>query len=109
MLDEGYYNNFSNTVACCGSTFNKYHISLLTNILGVNEIVIALDKEYSDWKTEKAQKYRQKIERMCKKYSNQASFSYIWDFENLLNEKDSPFDKGKDIFEYLYKTRIKVR
>ena len=101
LLDEGYYGEWSNCVACCGSTFNKYHISLLTDILGANEIVIA--------RSEKARKYRDKIERMCKKYSNQASFSYIWDFDNLLNEKDSPFDKGKEVFEELYKNRIKVR
>ena len=109
LLDEGYYGEWSNCVACCGSTFNKYHISLLTDILGANEIVVALDKEYTDWRTEKAKKYRNKIERMCKKYSNRASFSYIWDFDNLLNEKDSPFDKGKEVFEELYKNRIKVR
>lgn len=109
MIDEGFYGAFSNCVACCGSSFNKYHISLLTNILGVNEIVVALDKEYSDWRTQKARKYREKIEGMCKKYINQANFSYIWDFDNLLNEKDSPFDKGKEIFEELYKNRVKIR
>ena len=109
MLDDGYYGDLSNCVACCGSTFNKYHISLLTNILGANEIVVALDKEYTSWKTDKARKYRDKIERMCRKYSNQASFSYIWDFDNLLEEKDSPFDKGKDVFEELFKNRVKVR
>ena len=109
LLDDGYYGEWSNCVACCGSTFNKYHISLLTDILGANEIIVALDKEYTDWRTEKARKYRDKIERMCKKYSNQASFSYIWDFDNLLNEKDSPFDRGKEVFEELYKNRIRVR
>ena len=108
MLDDGYYNDLSNTVACCGSSFNKYHISLLTDVLGANEIIIALDKEYQDWRDEKAQKYKKKIIEMCHKYKNQANFSYIWDYENLLNEKDSPFDKGKDIFAYLYKNRIKV-
>ena len=109
MLDDGYYHELSNCVACCGSTFNKYHISLLTDILGANEIIVALDKEYEDWRSDKAKKYREKIERMCKKYTNQASFSYIWDYDNVLNEKDSPFDKGKDVFEHLYKTRVKVR
>lgn len=108
MLDDGFYNNLSNTVACCGSSFNKYHISMLTDILGANEIVIALDKEYTDWRSEKAKKYRARIEAMCRKYLNQATFSYIWDYENLLEEKDSPFDKGKDIFEYLYKNRVKI-
>ena len=109
LLDDGYYGNLSNCVACCGSTFNKYHISLLTNVLGANEIIIALDKEYTDWRTEKARKYKERIISMCRKYSNQAVFSYIWDYDNVLEEKDSPFDKGKEVFEHLYKTRVKVR
>ena len=41
--------------------------------------------------------------------ANQANFSYLWDYDNLLEEKDSPFDKGKDVFEELYKNRIRVR
>lgn len=109
MLDDGYYGKLSNTVACCGSTFNKYHISLLTNILGANEIVIAFDKEYEDWRTEKAKKYREKLEYLCRRFSNQATFSYIWDYDNLLEEKDSPFDKGKEVFEKLFKNRIRVK
>ena len=109
LLDDGFYGGLSNAVACCGSTFNKYHIALLTDILGVNEIVVALDKEYVDWKTPKAYKYRDKIETMCRKYKNYASFSYIWDYDNLLEEKDSPYDKGKEVFEYLYKNRVKVK
>ena len=36
-------------------------------------------------------------------------FSYIWDYDNLLNEKDAPFDKGKETFEYLFRNRVKVR
>ena len=109
LLDDGYYGDLSNCVACCGSTFNKYHISLLTNVLGANEIIIALDKEYTDWRTEKARKYKERIISMCRKYTNQAVFSYIWDYDNVLEEKDSPFDKGKEVFEHLYKTRVKVR
>lgn len=109
MLDDVYNGELANCVACCGSTFNKYHINLLTDYLGANEIVIALDKEYVDWKDEKASRYRRRIEEMCKRYRNQATFSYIWDYDNVLKEKDSPFDKGKDVFEHLYKTRVKVR
>jgi hypothetical protein len=29
--------------------------------------------------------------------------------DNLLDEKDSPFDKGKEVFEKLYRNRIKIR
>ena len=109
LLDDGYYGDLSNTVACCGSNINKFQISLLTNILGANEITIAFDKEYNDWRSNQAREYRTKIENMCKKYNGQATFYYIWDMDNLLEEKDSPFDKGKEVFEKLYKHRIKVR
>ena len=109
LLDDGFYGELSNTVACCGSKFNIYQISMLTNILGANEITIAFDKEYDDWHSDKAHEYFKKIETMCKKYSWMASFSIIWDYDNLLREKDSPFDRGQEVFEELYKNRIKIR
>lgn len=111
LLDDGYYGDLSNTVACCGSHINKYQVNLLTNVLGANEIVIAFDKEYTDWRSDQAREYRRKIENMCRdeKYRGQAKFSYIWDMDNLLDEKDSPFDKGKEVFEKLYRNRIKIR
>ena len=109
LLDDGYYGKWSNAVACCGSNINKFQISLLTNVLGANEITIAFDKEYEDWRSNEAREYRTKIENMCKKYKGQATFYYIWDMDNLLGYKDSPFDKGKEVFEELYKHRIRVR
>ena len=109
LLDDGYYGELSNTVACCGLSFNKYHINLLTNGLGANEIVIAFDKEYDDWRSDKAKSYRARIEKECKKYSSLVKFSLIWDYDNLLREKDSPFDRGKEVFEELYRNRIKLR
>jgi hypothetical protein len=109
LLDDGYYGEWANTVACCGSNLNKFQVSLLTNILGVNEITIAFDKEYEDWRSETAQEYQDKIRKMCNKYKGQATFYYIWDMDNLLEQKDSPFDRGKEIFEKLYKHRIRVR
>jgi len=109
LLDDGYYGDLSNTVACCGSNLNKFQVSLLTNVLGANEITIAFDKEYEDWRSNEAREYRTKIENMCKKYKGQATFYYIWDMDNLLGYKDSPFDRGKEIFEELYKHRIRVR
>jgi len=109
LFDDGFYGDLSNTVACCGSSFNKYHVNLLTNYLGVNEITIAFDKEYEDWRSEKAKAYREKIEAACNKYKGFAQFSFIWDYDNLLEEKDSPFDKGQAVFEELYRNRVKVR
>ena len=109
LLSDRYDQDFSTCVACCGSAINKYQVSLLTNILGANEITIAFDKEYTDWRSTQARLYREKIEAMCRKYRGQAAFYYIWDMDGLLREKDSPFDRGKEVFEELYKHRIRVR
>lgn len=108
LLDDGYYGDLSNTVACCGNKINKFHINLLTNILGANEITIAFDKEYDDWRSDEAREYRLSIENACQDYKGQAKFSYIWDMDNLLKRKDSPFDRGKEVFEELYQHRIKI-
>lgn len=109
LKDSVFYGQYANAVAVLGNHTNKYQISLLTNILGVNEIIIAFDKEYDTWNDSDAKIYRKALEKICHDYFNQASFSYIWDYDNILNRKDSPYDKGKDIFEHLYKTRVKVK
>lgn len=63
--------------------------------LGVN-IVLAYDKDV---------KYKEimKDVNLLKPYTN---VSYIWDKHNLLDEKDSPIDKGLDIFLRLYNERV---
>ena len=109
LLDETYFGKNSVAVAVCGSQINKYQINLLTKELGVNEIILALDKEYINLKDPKAKTYRKKLIEIGQKYKNNASFSYIFDEKDLLDLKDSPYDKGKETFEKLYKLRIKVR
>ena len=109
MLDDTFFGENSIAVACCGSNINKYQIWLLTHQLGVNEIVIALDKEYQDWHSEEAKKYRKKLVDICQKYMNFAKMSYIFDKDNLLNKKDAPHDKGKKIYEELLNKRIEVK
>lgn len=108
---KGYdmYKNDSVFVAVCGSSINKYQINILTKILNVNEIIIALDKEYDNCHSTEGKKYEQKLISMCRKYNNDANFSYIFDRQGLLDKKDAPVDKGKEIWEKLYKERTKVR
>ena len=109
LKDDVFYGKNSVAVACCGSSLNKYQVSLLCKHLGVSEITIAFDKEYTDLKDPKAKTYRQKLIDMCDKYKHSSSFSYIFDEQNLLELKDSPNDKGQEIFELLYKKRSKIR
>lgn len=81
-------------VACCGSSFHKYQLDLLLNC-GAKKILIAFDKEGETW--DKKKKYYNKLYSICNKYKNFCTMGFIFDSSNLLDLKDSPFDKGKEI------------
>lgn len=86
-------------VAACGSKVSEYQINLLCRA-GASKILIAFDKEGENYK--EREKYYIKLKNMCLKYKNKAQMGFIYDTNNLLNLKDSPFDKGRDIFLKLY-------
>lgn len=86
--------------AVCGSVLQYYQVELLLRH-NVDKILIAFDKEGETWKEQ--QEYYNKLKNFCMKYRNKVEMGFIYDSQNLLNLKDSPFDKGKDIFLKLYK------
>lgn len=104
-----FYGNDSIAVAVCGSNLHKIQVDILVKELGVSEIVIAFDKEYDSLHTAEAETYKYKLINLAKKFRNYANFSFIYDMENLLDPKDSPVDKGKEIYERLYNLRVKIR
>ena len=106
LMDQ--YKDYNISVASCGSNLNYRQIELLVKNLGVNEITIAYDKEFSKFASKEAENYYNKLKKICLKYINYCDFYFIFDFNNLLSLKDSPIDKGIEIFEKLMKTRVKV-
>ena len=64
----------------------------------VDEIIIAFDKDVT---REELIKECQKIKEILPK----VKIYIIWDNDNLLDEKDSPTDKGIKVFKQLYKTK----
>lgn len=91
--------------AVCGSQFNKYALKILIQTCYPQEIVICFDKEELPGES----KYFDKLYSMGKKYSHYAQFSFIYDREGLLDLKDSPTDKGEEIFEQLLEKRVHIR
>lgn len=92
-------------VATCGSSgLNKFQLNLLLQIGSVKEIILCYDKEELPGE----HKYFDKLYANCSKYMQYANFSFIYDRGNLLKLKESPFDKGEDIFLQLLKQRVKV-
>ena len=93
------------TVAICGSSLNIYQIKLLMQHCQPKEIVLCLDKEELPGED----KYFYKLWDMCSKYKLYTNMSFIYDRENLLNLKDSPFDRVRNIFNKLLEKRVKVK
>ena len=92
-------------VAVCGSQFNKWQLKILLKECRPQEIVICFDNE----ELKGSDKYFNKLYDIGDKYKNYTSFSFIYDRENLLDYKDSPTDKGEEVFKQLLKRRVKIR
>lgn len=95
----------ANAVALNGTMLSDYQIKLIDE-LNVDEVIIAVDKDFHDIHSEEAKKYAKKIYSIFKKLKNRYTVSIIWDRENLLEYKMSPVDKDKTTFEKLMNRRI---
>lgn len=93
------------SVACCGSSLITYQVKLLLS-LGVKEIVIAFDRQYRELNDEEHKKWVKKLKDIHKKYSPYVQISFVFDIDGLLGYKESPTNRGKEIFLELFKRRI---
>ena len=85
-----------NCGALLTSHLNPQQLKLLVK-LGVR-VVFALDKEVrirDDHNIDKLRRY--------------VNVEYLWDKKDLLDDKDSPVDKGQEVFQELYGQRLKYR
>lgn len=95
------------SVACCGSSLISYQVQLLLS-LGVQEIIIAFDKQFKKIGDEEWKKWTEKLKNFHSKYGSLVQISFIFDKQNLLSYKASPIDHGKEIFMKLFKERINL-
>lgn len=101
---DGYYEN-NCALAVCGSSLNLYQVKLLKQIPKLREIVICFDNEEKKGENY----YFNKLQKIGDKYKHYFNFSFLYDFNDELEYKDSPSDRGKTIFENLLKNRIVIR
>lgn len=93
------------SAAVCGSNFNKYQLNILMKFCTPDEIVLCFDNEEKPGED----KYFNKLYEICKKYNQYCNFSFIYDREGLLGLKDSPTDKGEEVFNKLLRKRVRVK
>lgn len=103
---EEYLGNNNIGVASCGSNIALRQINLLKNN-GCEEVVIGFDKQYREYGDEEYQIFKKAMTKHFQKLSQFMKVSVIVDKKGVLGYKESPFDRGFDVFQQLYKERIK--
>lgn len=93
-------------VAACGSSLHSYQIDSLLRA-GAERILIAFDNEGENY--QEREKYYKKLNTLCNRYKMKCNMGFIYDFTNKLELKDSPMDRGKEIFLQLYKESVWVK
>lgn len=106
------YNCGLGGVALCGSSLTDIQLTLLLDIVisnNIDEVVIGLDKEYQKVGDKLEEFYKEKIRiGFVDKLLPYVNVSVIWDEDGLLDMKDSPTDKGEDVWNTLFERRVKI-
>ena len=104
---EDMYDGFNWSLATCGSSISNWQRDMIVS-LGVKEVIIAFDKEYNKVDSEEAKAYAKSIASICNKFTPYCRVFVLWDKDELLGYKDSPIDKGREVFEKLLKSKIEI-
>lgn len=102
-----YYGEDSFAVSVCGSNISTFQRDIIVN-LGVREVFLAFDKEYQEAFTEESDLYADKILKLASLFTPYATTYVLWDCDGLLDYKDAPTDKGKEVLERLMKNKFEV-
>jgi hypothetical protein len=102
-------NNF--TASLCGMNMSNYQRDLVLS-LGINEVFIALDKQYQNEIANEAEqreydKYVRRVKKIADRFVNYVNVYIIYDDEELLDYKESPSDKGREVLIELMKKKHK--
>ena len=101
---DSYLHNENIVLSVCGSNVSKYQRNMILS-LNVDEVILAFDKQYTVIDSEEYKLWDNKFKKIASLFTPYVNFSIMRDYNNLLDYKDSPTDKGKDIFLKLYKDR----
>lgn len=95
------------TVACCGSNLLSNQVQLLLS-LGVEEIIIAFDKQFKEIGDIEWKRLTKNLKALHEKYGAYVQISYMFDRSDLLRYKESPIDRGPEIFIQMFNERVVI-
>ena len=105
---DSFYHGYGIGVCMSGSSFSDRQLDLIKN-LDIDEVIIAVDKEFEKIGDDLERYYAEKIEKtIANKIKPYKNVSVVWDKKGLINTKDSPTDNGKDVWIELFRNRISL-
>ena len=104
---ESFYPSENYTLAISGRRISEQQIKLLLQ-LDVNRVILAFDKDYVSIHSEAGKKCLRDIRGIAEYLKPYFSVYAMIDFKKLLEEKDSPIDQGKEVFEDMYRNKIRL-
>ena len=117
MLAHDYYGEDAFVVATCGFNISNWQRDMILS-LGVEEVMLGYDKDFiptdfensgeNDLEYKKYQRYVTRLYSLAYKFVAYCRTYILWDFDSLLQKKDSPFDRGKEVLEKIMKDKILV-
>lgn len=90
-----------------GWNFNKLRRNILLEY-NINSVIIALDKQYIQPNGAEFDIYVKQVKKIANLFKPYCNVYVLYDDKGLLGYKDSPIDKGRDVFNKLYERRIKL-
>lgn len=109
MMGDSFYGDDNILVGACGFNVHDWQVKALKQ-LGVQKVYLGFDKDFDltrqdKYKTDKdkelLQRYKDSMNKFINRLNNKFEVHVILDTEGLLGYKDSPTDKGKEVFEQL--------
>ena len=106
LLYKSYFGEENDiSVACCGSNVSAFQMKQLIDA-GAQEIIIAFDRQFQEIGDAEFRKLTSNLTKLHDKYKRDVIISFIFDKKMITGYKDSPIDRGPEVFLQLFKERI---
>ena len=99
-----------NNISCAmfGWNFNKIRRDMLLDV-GVKTVTIALDKQYQSQGDKEFGIYVNQVKKIARLFSPYCTVYVIYDRYGFLRYKDSPSDKGNEVWWRLWKEKTRIK
>lgn len=115
LLNQTYYSDCDFSVAVSGSNISTIQRELLLKT-NVEEVFIAFDKFRGQKENESNEvyerwvgDYQKKLVRLAHLFTPFVRTYILWDYNGLLDDNDSPSDKGQEVLEKMMLNKIEIQ